>query len=491
LKINIQIIKNKINSYIAQNLLKMKKTVLSILSFYCLLTSINAQTTWASIQNIDPNTGNDPYVIASGDLDGDTDIDIAIGTYNFSADVVKWYQNDGNGTFTIMPTISDAGTLSGIGGIVIADFDGINGNDIIVSSSSNNTIMFYTNNGSNGFNTGITISTTAVGAGQLTAVDINNDGNLDISIAEYGGGVTSWLPGNGDGTFGAKQTIATVNLPGNLSFEDFDGDGDQDALIGYVDDTTSGTIEIYYNQYVESGTMTVSWIKDAVTVNSGNPYLFVAAFADVNDDGVLDIVKSDNVSGDIAWYSKTKNGVSVETIISDETIIDRPAVVAVADLDNDTYNDVIVTDGGSGNDSIIWFHSTDAGTLNSEALIYDNNYQHYSITINDFDNDGDKDIATIGYFSNTVDWYENLLESLDITSFESSNIKIFPNPTHSVLNFEGLAENTVEISITDMLGKNIYKTSHNPINPLDVSALAKGIYTISINGKLTSKFIKK
>ncbi len=469
----------------------MKKTLLSIFSFLLIVFSVDGQTLWNSIQNIDPNTGNDPYVIASGDLDGDTDIDLAIGTYNFSADVVKWYQNDGNGNFTLMPTVSNLGTLSGIGGIVIADYDGINGNDIVVSSYSNDTVMFYANDGSGGFNTGVAISTTADGAGQLTAVDINNDGNLDVSIAEYDGGVASWLPGNGDGTFGAKQTIVAVNLPGNLSFDDFDGDGDQDALIGYIDGTTSGTIEIYYNQYVESGMTSVSWIKDTVTVNSGNPYLLVTAFADVNDDGTLDIIKSDNVSGDVAWYSKTKNGPSIETIISDDSIIDRPAVVAVADLDNDTYNDVILTDGGSTNDAIIWFESTDVGTFNSEALIYDNNYQHYGITIADLDGDGDKDIATIGYFSNTVDWYENILETLTINDNTTTKFSIFPNPTKDVLNFEGINDSTIKISIIDVLGKTVLNISQNSSQNLDVSSLSNGIYTITVDGKFLSKFIKE
>ncbi|WP_430468080.1 FG-GAP-like repeat-containing protein [Winogradskyella ouciana] len=469
----------------------MKRTLLTLISIFCVLFTVNSQTVWDPIQNIDPSTGADAYVIASGDLDGDSDIDIAMGTYNFSADVVKWYQNDGSGNFTIMPTVSDAGTLFGIGGMVIADLDGVNGNDIVASSYSNDTVMFYANNGAGGFATGVAISTTADGAGQVTAVDINNDGNLDISVAEYDGATTSWFPGNGDGTFGAKQTIANVTLPGNLSFDDFDNDGDLDAIVGYIDGTTDGTIEIYYNQYIESGTMTVSWIKDTVTVDSGNPFLFVAAFADVNDDGILDIVKSDNTSGEVAWYSKVKNGPSIETMISDETIIDRPAVVAVADFDNDTYNDVVVTDGGSADDALIWFESTDFGGLNTEALIADHNYQVFGITIADFDGDGDKDIASVGFFSETVDWYENRLETLSDNDFVTSQLSIFPNPTKDVLNFEGFNESIIDITITDILGKNIMTTAHNSNETLDVSELADGIYNISINGKFASKFIKK
>lgn len=469
----------------------MKKTLLTLLSIICVALTVNSQTVWEPIQNIDPNAGVNPYVIASGDLDGDTHIDIVIGTYNFTEDVVKWYKNDGIGNFTLQPTVSDVGTLSGIGGVTIADLDGVNGNDIIVGSYSNDTVMFYANDGLGGFATGVAISTVADGAGLVTAVDINNDLNLDISVAAYDGNEAIWFPGNGDGTFGAKQVIASVDSPGNISFADFDADGDLDALIGYVDGTTNGTIEIYYNQYIESGTMTVSWIKDTVTVSNENPYLFVAAFADVDDDGILEIIKSDNSSGQVAYYNKVKNGSSTEVVISDETIIDRPAVVMVEDLDNDGFNDVILTDGGASNDALIWFESTDIGTFNVEALIADNNYQMYGITVADFDNDGDKDIASIGYSSNTVDWYENTLETLSLNNNDINVVSIYPNPTKDVLNFEGFNTASIEVSVFDVLGKQVIEQTLNSEETLNVSQLVNGIYTIKINNKSASKFIKK
>ena len=125
------------------------------------------------------------------------------------------------------------------------------------------------------------------GAGQVTTADVNNDTHLDVILVVYGNdGSTDrvvWYAGNSDGTFGTEQAIYdAVNMipvanngPGNVSLQDIDEDGDLDALIGSTD---SGTIEVLYNQYVESGTMTVSWVRDANTVDSGNAYLFVAAF---------------------------------------------------------------------------------------------------------------------------------------------------------------------------------------------------------------------
>lgn len=453
-----------------------------------------AQTEWAPIQNIDLDTGADPYVIASGDLDGDLDIDIVIGTFRFANDDIKWYANDGTGDFTLQPTVSTTGSLNGIGGLTIADVDNMNGNDIITVSYIDATVVLYKNDGAGGFLSEQIIATGVAGAGQVTAMDINNDGDLDIAVAAFDGDEAVWFEGNGDGTFGPKQVIATVESPGNVSFADFDDDGDLDALIGFQETEVNGggTLEIYYNQYDESGTMTVSWVKDEFTVDSGNLSLFVAAFADVDDDGDLEIIKSDLNGGDVAYYDKIKDGASPETIISDETIIDRPAFVAVADLDNDSFNDVIVTDGGADDDAMIWFESTDTGGFLTEQLIVNNNYQMYSITINDFDNDGDLDIASIGFSSDTVDWFENLLEPLSTEDTTLETLSFFPNPSKNAINFRGMSSENLNLEVFDVIGKSVLNKTITQNGSLDISALKSGLYIIKFeNTNSTYKFVKE
>ena len=88
------------------------KKLLPIYFIICVILDLSSQTIFSSRQNIDPNTGMDPTVVVSGDLDGDTDIDLAIGSYYYAAgqtqDYIKWYKNDGSGNFTLQPSVSES-----------------------------------------------------------------------------------------------------------------------------------------------------------------------------------------------------------------------------------------------------------------------------------------------------------------------------------------------------------------------------------------------
>lgn len=586
----------------------MKTTLLTLLLTFFISTNVFSQTPFGQEQTIDGSTGDNPYVIASGDLDGDTFIDIVIGTYDFfiplSGDDIFWYKNDGSGNFTIQSVV-DA-SFDFIGGLAIADLDGLNGNDIIAASATSNEVVWYANDGSGGFGAKQVISnpTPLNGAGQVVIVDIDNDGNLDVAAVGYTADKVVWYKGNGAGNFGSEQIIESgTNGPGAISFADFDGDTDLDIVIGYTD---AGTIEVYYNQFFDSGT--VSWVKETNTINSGNGYLFVVAFADVNDDGQLDIIKSDNSSnpfGEIAWYNKeagdivaarglvtcanavatdnvTVNGLvytavngvkadntefSVDTsdtatatdladsITNDVRVgitvpavdqtatsnlgvvtitastpgpigntidlasnngtrltvsraflsgggsytetaitnsIARPAVVMAKDINDDTFTDIIISNGGTNGDDIIWFESNGAGTYLPEAMISDAQAQVYGVTVNDFNEDTKLDIASLDWQGFDLNWFENDPPIAGINDNTIQKISIYPNPTSDKLYFKSSLTESFKVSVFDILGKNIINTTIQNGNALDVSKLHAGIYIIRFDEYSTTyKFVKE
>ncbi|WP_460219052.1 T9SS type A sorting domain-containing protein [Psychroserpens sp. MEBiC05023] len=471
----------------------MKIKLLSIFMTLSAIALLNAQTPFGPENTIDANTGDNPYVVASGDLDGDTDIDLVIGTYDYFdgpvSDVIKWYANDGTGNFTLQPIVSS--TMIYVGSITIADVDGINGNDIIATSASQNKVVYFPNDGMGGFGSEVVVAGSLTGAGQVVAVDINNDTNLDLAVAAYGGHEVVWYAGDGSGSFGSKQIIdaTAASGPGAISFADTDGDTDLDIVIGYTD---LGSIEVFYNQFIESGTSTVSWVKDANTVHSGDTYLFAAGFADIDDDGVLDIIKTDidNSGGDdLAWYKKEMDGTYTETLIP--ISMSYPGIVKVADLNGDTYSDIVVTNGITSGDDIIWFESTGAGTYFPEAMISDEQQQVFGMAFDDFNGDSKPDIASVDFQGGDLNWFENDFV-LSTNNFTNTPLSIFPNPAKNELNFKGLTSESLNLNVYDILGKSVIKTSISQNESLDISALKAGIYIIKFEETDSFyKFIKE
>jgi hypothetical protein len=74
-----------------------------------------------------------------------------------------------------------------------------------------------------------------------------------------------------------------------------------------------------------------------------------------------------------------------------------------------------------------------------------------------------------------------------------SGITVFPNPAQKFLkvNFESLTDEA-ELKMTNLLGQTVYSEKVTTNKTIDVSAFAKGIYTLSINvngGKTVYKII--
>lgn len=479
----------------------MKRTLLTLLSTFCFALAVNSQTVWAAKSTIDAATGNNPYTIASGFIDGDTNLDVLIGT---DVDhIIVWYQGNGDGTFLKQTPITN--TLENIVGIKLIDLNGDDNLDILAvgfgsyagaTYGQNSKLVWFENNGSGSFGAEQLITDTYNGMSGLFAGTIDGDATIDVAVTSAVGSEIVWFPNNGSGTFGAASSIDNLlNTPGVINMKDIDADGDLDAIVATA--AYSGdVIEIFRNDLVPGGT--VSFTKDAVSVATGKIGIFNANFEDLDGDSNLDILATEvscggfcgNVPGNLYWYEDDGLGGYTETVFT--TSIVNPSIAQFKDVDEDGLKDIVLSSGssGTGND-LVWYKNNGSGSFGSETVIDATQSQAFVYNVFDYDGDGDNDIVSCAYNQDDLNYIENLLETLSVDNFEASEIKIFPNPTTSKLNFNGFTTATLEVSVFDILGKNVLNATVGKDKTLNVSQLSNGLYTININGNFVSKFIKE
>ena len=155
--------------------------------------------------------GTNPFVIVTGDFNGDGKLDVAVA--NIDSSDVSILLGNGDGTFQPAKNIAIAG---GTGPIVTGDFNGDHKLDLAVGSETNATVLL--GNGDGTFRSPIQIN---VNASSLLAADFNQDGKVDLLAA---GGL---LLGNGDGTF---QPPHGQGIDYAFEVADFNGDSKPDVL---------------------------------------------------------------------------------------------------------------------------------------------------------------------------------------------------------------------------------------------------------------------
>ena len=209
-----------------------------------------------------PTTGSSGDYSVTADLDNDGHIDIVArrqGTSN-TTDEIDIFVNNGDGTFTENNSVNLQTVNGAKGGVAVGDFDNDGDFDYIWTNNGNSTaannVVIVEQDGIGSLNfSQPTVTVTSGDDGTLTALptnsniegvavaDVNNDGRLDIFLADASG--PSYLllnntSGQGDFNFihdnsGVSNTSVNpinVNADGEgVAFADYDNDGDMDFYL--------------------------------------------------------------------------------------------------------------------------------------------------------------------------------------------------------------------------------------------------------------------
>jgi len=328
--------------------------------------------------------GTGPYAMATGDIDGDGNVDLIaseVGSSNNQA-VLAIYRGNGDGTFLSRVTIA-GGTDSR--DIQLVDVSGDGVLDIITSDYDDSTVSVFKGNGDGSFQTRVTYAAGTNPRG-VRVGDVNNDGDVDIVVADNGAGAgntVSILLGNGDGSFLDRSTLLTGTGPTDIALADFNGDGNLDIVTANNQGTTSGS-SVYYGTgsgtFVIQATLTTG--ADAFSVTSG----------DWNGDGHLDLAFL-NQTGAGTVTTFVNNGAGVFTNGATLTVTTTTERIRAGDINNDGLDDLISANQGSNNLSL--FISSGNGSFTTGTTVTTGtNEGGYDVHLVDVDNDGVLDIVT-------------------------------------------------------------------------------------------------
>lgn len=206
--------------------------------------------------------------------------------------------------------------------------------------------------------------------------DFNRDGNADFAVASTFENTLCIALGNGDGTFDPPQFLNTPNAPHGVGVLDVDGDGDTDIAVSC---SGGNNVALYTN----NGSGVFSGPTN-IESGAGGEYGLIAA--DMNNDGILDLVVGARDSQDAVIMRCNGNGTFTTTDVED--IGGSVWVIVAADLNGDGNIDIASGNSFSANGAIL------LGNGNGQfgaATIYPSTGHTASSDLGDVDGDGDCD----------------------------------------------------------------------------------------------------
>jgi Bacterial Ig-like domain (group 3)/FG-GAP-like repeat len=371
-------------------------------------------------------TGQETQALTLGDINGDGKLDIlAVSTCNSdcSAGAVNVLLGNGDGTFQAAVAYNTGAAYSNF--LTVGDANGDGKLDLLVvsecanqNSCGNGALSVLLGNGDGTFQTAVTYSSGASSPESIAAADFNGDGKLDVVMVSEcannnncSNGVVSLLLGNGDGTF---QNAVTFNSGGvyadSVAAGDVNGDGHIDLLVANRCNNSSDCSYGALGVLLGNGDGT---FQSAVQYASGGLYAQSLAVADLNADGKLDVVVSNECQANAGCQSGSSTSVllgngdgtfqlsaSYSAASSNFDEMEEPPVTSVmlGDVNGDGKPDVLVTnscDGtsficGSGSVSVLLGYGD--GTLQAGIIYVPAGWDSFGIATADVNGDGKADI---------------------------------------------------------------------------------------------------
>jgi hypothetical protein len=283
----------------------------------------------------------DPISVFAADLDNDEDIDLAVAHNQPGSSHLVILKNNGNGTFSLFANYAPAILGQAVSG---GDFDADGDVDLIMTDGwgSGNNVRVMINNGNGSFSGPYTYSAGAGARGVIVA-DVENDGDMDIIVANSSNDNVSILLNRGNATFPGLVNYSVGDNPTSLYSNDLNEDN-------YIDIVTANYSGDDVSVILNNGNGTFS---GPVSYPTGNFSRFITG-GDFDGDKDIDLAVSANGADSVAVLLNNGDGTYSNAALYE--VGDSPWVVDAADFDLDGDLDLGCANHNT-NDVTIWFNS--------------------------------------------------------------------------------------------------------------------------------------
>ena len=352
-------------------------------------------------------TGGGVRSVAIADINGDGKPDLAVAYAGINKVAILLNQTPVGATTAVFTPSTGLTTGNTPFAVALGDLNGDGKPDIAFVNDFDDTASVFLNTttagGTPSFSNSQTL-TTGNRPQSVTITDINGDGRPDLAVVNHydqTSGVSVFL-NTGSGGFSARQDFATGFFPDMVSTGDLNNDGKADlAVANFI----SGTVAVLLNTTTAASAIVA--FSPTLQFTTGEQSVAVA-MGDFFGHGQLDLAVTNAFSNAVSVLRNTTapgdiTPAFVTTYTLDMNPASEPRAVAFGDITGDGKPELIV----GSDDALSVFVNTPSPTLDFPASSFLGSNLMRSVAKGDFNGDSKPDVAVANSGSNTVSVFLN------------------------------------------------------------------------------------